>query len=29
MHVTTKDTIQRYFDSLKKKSGWEAFLPMT
>jgi ketosteroid isomerase-like protein len=26
MHVTTKDTIQRYFDSLKKKSGWEAFL---
>jgi len=24
--VTTKDTIQRYFDSLKKKSGWEAFL---
>jgi ketosteroid isomerase-like protein len=26
MDVTTKDTIQRYFDSLKKKSGWEAFL---
>ena len=24
--VTTKDTIQRYFDSLQKKSGWEAFL---
>ena len=24
--MTTKDTIQRYFDSLKKKSGWEAFL---
>jgi ketosteroid isomerase-like protein len=26
MAVTTKDTIQRYFDSLQKKSGWEAFL---
>ena len=24
--MTTKDIIQRYFDSLKKKSGWEAFL---
>ena len=24
--MTTKDTIQGYFDSLKKKSGWEAFL---
>ena len=24
--MTTKDTIQRYFDSLGKKSGWEAFL---
>ena len=24
--MTTKDTIQRYFDSLRKKSGWQAFL---
>ena len=24
--MTKNDTIQRYFDSLKKKSGWEAFL---
>ena len=24
--MTTKDTIQGYFDSLKQKSGWEAFL---
>lgn len=24
--MTTKDTVQRYFDSLKQKSGWEAFL---
>jgi ketosteroid isomerase-like protein len=26
MHLTTRNTIQGYFDSLKKKSGWEAFL---
>lgn len=26
MHVTTRNIIQGYFDSLKKKSGWEAFL---
>ncbi len=24
--VTTKDTIQRYYDSLRQKKGWEAFL---
>jgi ketosteroid isomerase-like protein len=24
--MTTKDTIQHYFDSLKQKKGWEAFL---
>ncbi len=24
--MTTKNIIQRYFDSLEKKSGWEAFL---
>ena len=24
--MTTKDIIQGYFDSLKQKSGWEAFL---
>jgi ketosteroid isomerase-like protein len=26
MDVTTKDTIQRYFDSLQAKNGWETFL---
>ena len=24
--MTTKDTIQRYFDSLQAKNGWETFL---
>jgi ketosteroid isomerase-like protein len=24
--MTTKDTLQRYFDSLRAKQGWEAFL---
>ncbi|MGH7658404.1 MAG: nuclear transport factor 2 family protein, partial [Gemmatimonadales bacterium] len=24
--MTTRDTIQRYFDSLKQKKGWESFL---
>lgn len=24
--MTTRDTIQRYFDSLSQKRGWEAFL---
>jgi hypothetical protein len=24
--MTTKDTIQSYFDSLRGNSGWEAFL---
>ncbi len=24
--MTTKDVIQAYFDSLKQKTGWEAFL---
>ena len=24
--MTTRDIIQNYFDSLKQKSGWEAFL---
>ncbi len=23
--MTTKDTIQNYFESLKQKRGWEAF----
>lgn len=24
--MTTRDTVQGYFDSLKKKQGWEAYL---
>jgi ketosteroid isomerase-like protein len=24
--MTTRDTIQRYFESLREKSGWEGFL---
>ena len=24
--MTTKETIQRYFDALKQKKGWESFL---
>ena len=24
--MTTKDTVQSYFESLKRKTGWEAFL---